>query len=164
MADAEPRHQHVGIEELSAPSGGDHPVGRESPWAALSDLHARLGRLLAGTGGESAQPGGGWRPAADVEETDTAYRVEVELPGVDRDDVTVEFGGGELAVTGQVTQRERIGWWRTRTRPVGRFAYRVELPTDIDPAQVSATLGDGMLTVTVPKSANTRRRRIPIHT
>lgn len=163
MADVEPRHQHVGIAELSAHNGGDHPVGRESSWAALTDLHARLGRLLAGPGGEGAQPGGGWRPAADVEETDTAFRVEVELPGVDRDDVSVEFGGGELAVTGQVTQRERVGWFRTRTRPVGRFSYRVELPTDIDPDQVNATMGNGMLTVTVPKTANARRRRIPIH-
>jgi HSP20 family protein len=45
-----------------------------------------------------------WTPAADLTETEDAYLVEVELPGVKRDDITVETSGGELAVAGEYTR------------------------------------------------------------
>jgi HSP20 family protein len=145
--------------------GWGPPVGL-SPWAELGELHDRMGRLLSETFGktfpDADRGGGGWRPAADVEETDEAYVVELELPGVNREDVSVEFGGGELAVTGEVKKRERVGFLRTRTRPVGRFDYRVHLPAEVEQDQVTASLSDGVLTVRVPKSEHARRRRIPI--
>jgi HSP20 family protein len=90
--------------------------------------------------------------------------VELELPGVKRDDVTVEFGGGELTVSGQVKERERKGFLRTRTRPVGRFDYRVSLPAEVEEDKVTASLSDGVLTVRVPKTERARQRKIPIST
>ena len=74
----------------------------------------------------------------------------------------MEFGGGELAVTGEVKERERVGLLWTRTRPVGRFDYRVILPAEVEEDQVAASLSDGVLTVRVPKSERSRPRRIPI--
>jgi HSP20 family protein len=140
-----------------------------SPWNELADLHVQMGRLLSETFGERIADvfredarEGGWRPAADVEETAEAYLVELEVPGVEREDVSVEFGGGELAVSGEVKERERVGFLRSRTRPVGRFDYRVSLPADVQDDQVTASLSDGVLTVRVPKTEKARRRRIPI--
>jgi HSP20 family protein len=141
-------------------------MDRWSPWAELSELHERMDRLMSEAFGQgfadADRAGGGWRPAADVEETAEAYVVELEIPGVKREDVSVEFGAGELAVTGEVKQRERVGFLRTRTRPVGRFDYRVHLPADVEQDQVSASLSDGVLTVRVPKTEKARRHRIPI--
>lgn len=145
-------------------------VDRWSPWAEFADLHERMGRLLAqldgafgaGPGAAFGDRAGGWRPAADVEETDEAYLVELELPGVTGEDVSVEFGGGELSVTGEVKQKERVGFLRTRNRPVGQFTYRVQLPAEVQDDQVSASLSDGVLTVRVPKTEKARRRRIAI--
>jgi len=133
-----------------------------SPWAEFGALHERMGHLLSETLGETFGEGGGWRPAADVEETAEAYLVELELPGVKRQDVSVQFGGGELAVTGEVKQRERVGFLRSRTRPVGRFDYRVSLPAEVEDDQVTASLADGVLTVRVPKTERARPRKIPI--
>lgn len=141
--------------------GWGRPVGW-SPFGELAELHEQMGRLLATTFGDGDRGGDGWRPAADVEETDEAYLVELELPGVKRDDISVEFGAGELVVTGQVTRRERVGFLRSRTRPVGRFDYRVHLPADVEQEHVDASLSDGVLTVRVPKTEKARRRRIPI--
>ncbi len=138
------------------------PGGRWSPWAEFTEFHNRMGRLLAETLGDVDRPEGSWRPAADVEETTDAYLVELELPGVKRDDVSVEFGGGELSVTGELKERERVGFLRTRTRLVGRFDYRVSLPADVEQDQVTASLSDGVLTVRVPKNEQSRPRRIPI--
>jgi HSP20 family protein len=137
-----------------------------SPWVEISELHDRMGKLMSDlveqTFGEGFPAGSGWRPAADVEETADAYLVELELPGVKRDDVTVEFGGGQLTVSGQVKERERVGFLRSRTRQVGRFDYRVDLPAEVDEDNVTASLTDGVLTVRVPKTECARQRKIPI--
>ena len=142
--------------------GWKAPVGRWSPWAEFIELHDRMGRLLSEAFGDAHRPGGEWRPAADVEETAEAYVVELELPGVKREDISVEFRGGELAITGEVKERERVGFLRTRTRLVGRFDYRVSLPADVQDDQAHASLSDGVLTVRIPKSEKARPRSIPI--
>jgi HSP20 family protein len=136
------------------------PVG--GPWAEFSELYEQMGRLLSEAFTGLDRAAGGWRPAADVEETDDAYLVELELPGVKQDDISVELGGGELAVTGEVKERQRVGLLRTRTRRVGQFDYRLSLPADIEEDQVSASMSNGVLTVRVPKTASARPRKIPI--
>ncbi|MGI5125365.1 Hsp20/alpha crystallin family protein [Pseudonocardia sp. CA-107938] len=151
----------------NAARSGSAPATRpgRSPWAEFTELHDQMGRLLEeafGPIGAGGVFGSGWLPAADVEETGDAYVVEVELPGVQREDVSVEFGGGELAVTGEVKERERVGFLRKRTRPVGRFDFRVALPAEVQEEQVTASLTDGVLTVRVPKAEHARQRRIPI--
>ena len=156
-------HRNHAVEQKDQSARGASPLaGRWSPWTEFTELHERMGRLLSQAFGDAERPGDGWRPAADVEETADAYVVELELPGVKRDDVSVEFGGGELTVTGEVQERERVGFLRTRTRLVGRFDYRVSLPADVEQDQVTASLSDGVLTVRVPKNEQSRPRRIPI--
>jgi len=103
-----------------------------------------------------------WTPLADVSETDDAYHVEVELPGVRREDVDVHVSGRELSVSGEFKQRERAGLFRTRTRRSGRFEYRTVLPEDIDADRVTAELADGVLTVRVPKQEAAKPRRVPV--
>lgn len=61
-------------------------------------------------------------PAADVVETDSAYVIEVELPGVRREEVDVELNGDELVITGEVIDRKREGRCSRRTRRVCEFA------------------------------------------
>jgi HSP20 family protein len=105
-----------------------------------------------------------WVPLGDVEETDDAYEIDVELPGVDQDDVVIEVNGREVTVAGEIKEKERTGIMRRRTRRVGEFQYSVTLPGDIDPENVTAQLDGGVLTVTVPKSQRAKPRRVPIGT
>jgi len=106
-------------------------------------------------------PGGlAWSPLADVSETDDAYLIEADLPGVKQDQVSVEVSGGDLVISGEITRRERAGVLRRATRRQGRFAYRTMLPADAD--QVSASLSDGVLTVRVAKAETAKPRRIEI--
>ena len=132
----------------------------------FAQLHERMDRLvgevLGETGSTAAWPGLGWRPPADVEETADAYLVEIELPALKREDVSVEVSAGELVVDGEIKERQRVGWLRTRTRRTGHFHYRLSLPDDIDPDAVSATLAEGVLNVRIPKTERARRRRIEV--
>lgn len=101
-------------------------------------------------------------PAVDIEETSDAYIFEMELPGLSRDDITVEAGQNELHISGHVVEKERTGIVRHRTRRSGQFSYRVALPAGTDPDRISATYKDGVLTVTVPRSEDSRPRRIDV--
>ncbi|MBT2493237.1 Hsp20/alpha crystallin family protein [Streptomyces sp. ISL-96] len=123
-----------------------------------------MGRLWA-----SAVPGGGglvpdvpWEPAGDIEETDDAYVLELDLPGLRKDQVSVEVLDSELAVHGEVKEKERTGVVRRQTRRVGQFDYRMSLPADADAERISAELTNGVLTVHVPRAEKAKPRRIEI--
>jgi HSP20 family protein len=106
---------------------------------------------------------GSWTPLADVRETEDGYLVEIDVPGVKRKDLTVEIAGTELRVTGEIVEKEKVGWLRHRTRRVGQFSYHTQLPADIDAEHISADLVDGVLTVRVPKTEAAKPRRITIN-
>jgi HSP20 family protein len=103
-----------------------------------------------------------WAPPVDIVETDDAWVVEAELPGVDPDDVSVEVRDSELSISGEIKERERAGILRRRTRRVGAFDFQVTLPGQADTEHVEATLRDGVLTVRVPKPEQARPRRIEV--
>jgi HSP20 family protein len=106
---------------------------------------------------------GGW-PSMDVEETEKEYRVTAELPGLEERDVEVLLQDGLLTVRGEKKVESEN---RNRTyseRFYGRFERQIPLALDADDSAVSATFRNGILTVTVPKSARAveRSKRIPI--
>jgi HSP20 family protein len=139
------------------------PAMRWDPFAEFEDLYDRMGRLMGSVSGGpvrqlAALP---WSPLADVSETEDAYLIEADLPGVSQDQVSVEASGGDLVISGEISsRRERAGVLRRATRRQGRFEYRTMLPADADPDQVSASLADGVLTVRVAKAETARPRRI----
>jgi HSP20 family protein len=142
---------------------------RREGWEPLGDLEQiseRMRRVLEQTFGAVDWPllpsDGEFSPLVDIEEADDAYIVEAEVPGVDRNDLDIELVGNELAITGEIREREHKGIMRRRTRRTGRFAYRVRLPDQVDPDQIEANLADGVLTVRVPKSEAAPRRKVEV--
>lgn len=148
---------------IGAPATGD--LVRE-----LDSLNHRLRRYLDSwdefpsllDGQFGVDDGPGFIPLADVEETDDAYLVEIELPGVKRGDIDVTLSGRQLSVSGERKEKERVGILRRRTRVTGRFHYEVTLPAADPDAEVTAGYDAGVLTVRVPKPEADRPRRIPV--
>ena len=136
---------------------------RWDPFREFEQLQEEMGRLVqsvwspAGVGN-----GGAWTPFADVEEAEDAWIIEVELPGVDRKDVNVEMRNSELVISGDVKEKERKGILRRRARRTGHFEYHVTLPGESDEEHIEAKLHDGILTVRVPKTEQTKARRIEV--
>jgi HSP20 family protein len=117
---------------------------------------------LAGPPDDAPRP---WVPSVDVEETEDAWIVEAELPGVSRDDVNVELRDSELVISGEVKERERQGILRRRTRRTGMFEFRVTLPDmtgNVGDDAIDAQLKDGILTVRIAKPEQSRPRRIAV--
>ena len=119
-------------------------------------IESVLAPARGGNGGAS------WSPFVDIEETEDAWIVEAELPGVDRKDVTVELRDSELEISGEIKERERKGILRRRTRRTGRFEFRVTLPGSTNPENVQANVKDGVLTVRIPKQEEASRRKIEV--
>jgi HSP20 family protein len=146
---------------MGSPGQPPRVTRRWDPFRELDQLYDRMNQIWdAGTG--TTKDTERWVPLADVEETDDAYVVEVELPGVAESDIDIEVNDREVTVTGELKERERQGILRRRTRRVGEFQYSVTLPGDIDADNVDAQLEHGVLTVTVPKSQRAKPRRISI--
>jgi HSP20 family protein len=144
---------------LSVPSTARTTV-RWDPFRELDQLYERLNHLWeTGVGTEGADR---WVPLADIEETDDAYVIELELPGVKQDDVDIEINGRELTVSGEVKEKERTGILRRRTRKVGEFTYSVTLPGEINDDNITANLDSGVLTIRVPKSQKGKSRHVTI--
>ena len=137
-------------------------VARWDPLGELDRLNRRLTSYLDSWRGLPDLVGDGFTPLADVEETADAYVVEVELPGVGREDIDIEVGGRRVSLRGERKEKERVGILRKRERTVGRFSYEVTLPGDVDEDGVEARLDGGVLTVRLPKPERERPRRIEV--
>jgi HSP20 family protein len=131
---------------------------RWDPFAEINRLNHQLANYL----GHWPTTADAFTPLADVEETDDAYAVEIELPGIRRDDLDIELTGRRLTVSGERKEKERVGILRRRERVVGRFRYEVTLPGTIVEDAVEAHLDNGVLTLRVPKPESERPRRITI--
>jgi HSP20 family protein len=137
------------------------PVTRWDPVGELESLQDRLTQLMQRTAanGDGAAP---FIPLVDIEETEDAWIVEADLPGVKPEDVNVEVRGTELAISGEIKEREREGMLRRRTRKTGEFDYHITLPGEADADRIEAQLENGVLTVRVPKPEQERPRRVEV--
>lgn len=89
--------------------------------------------------------GSDFSPACDIEETESSYLINFDLPGVRKDEREEQ-------------ERNRRLWERS----YGSFTRTFMLPTGIDPDQVEANYEDGVLCISVPKSESTKSRQIRI--
>ncbi|MEV5339653.1 Hsp20/alpha crystallin family protein [Streptomyces sp. NPDC052676] len=128
-------------------------------WDPLAELR-RLWRDMDRAVDRSTPAWGGvaWVPAVEEDETDDAYEIRAELPGVPRERITVDVDEHELRISGDLGEAEG----RALSRRGGRFFYRTSLPTGADPDRAEAELTDGVLRVRLPKTAAPKRRRLRI--
>ncbi|MFF0268300.1 Hsp20/alpha crystallin family protein [Kribbella sp. NPDC004536] len=104
----------------------------------------------------------GFTPLADLEETDDAYLLEIELPGVKKKDINIDVEDRRIVISGERPEQKRTGWLRRQNRSWGRFRYEVVLPDPVDEDGIEATLDDGVLHVRVPKSSARQRRHVEV--
>ncbi|HEX4741185.1 MAG TPA: Hsp20/alpha crystallin family protein [Caulobacteraceae bacterium] len=98
-------------------------------------------------------------PAVDLKETDEAYKICAELPGLRPEDIELEIKGEALVLTGHKTEEkdDHRAAYRISERRFGRFERRFPLPPDVDRGKIEAAFHDGVLTVTLPREASAER-------
>lgn len=105
-----------------------------------------------------------WMPAVDIRETDNAYVLEAELPGMTKKDIHITLENNVLRLGGERRFEHNVDQesYHRVERCYGSFSRSFTLPSAVNPDQVEASFKDGILTVTVPKSDEARPRRIAI--
>ena len=94
-------------------------------------------------------------PATDIKETDKAYLLDVELPGLTREDVDLSIEGDMLSICGHKAEtRDDAGAaYRISERRFGRFERGFPLPADVERDKIAAEFRDGVLKITLPRNA-----------
>ncbi|MGD9765506.1 MAG: Hsp20/alpha crystallin family protein, partial [Candidatus Binatia bacterium] len=142
-----------------------------SPVTLMRSFMEDLDRLFEGlVGGGSRTPqarGGGrservWMPAVELFERDNQLVVRAELPGVERDQIRVEFDDDRLVISGERREEREDRQQGFTERIYGRFYRMIPLPEGVDPEQARATFNNGVLEVTIPVPQRQSARRIEI--
>lgn len=114
----------------------------------------------------AAQAGGLRSPALDVSESEQAYTVKLDLPGVAKEDVKIAIDGRRISIEAQ-TRREdekkegdRVVY---RERSLASYARSFSVAADIDQAESSAKLDNGVLTLTLTKRGTSAAARITVN-
>jgi HSP20 family protein len=105
-----------------------------------------------------------WMPRMDLHETDNAFVVEADLPGMAIEDISVQVEGTTLVIAGERKgeQSSRTGNITHLERSFGRFQRAMTLPAAVQVDAVEAKYTNGVLTVTVPKAEEAKTKRIAI--
>jgi len=106
----------------------------------------------------------GWSPRTDIVETDTAHQLILELPGMEKKDISIKVEDRLLVISGQVERKEESEDLRIRRqeRFSGSFSRRFRLPAGIETDKIDAEFKNGLLTVTLPKSEAAVGREIQV--
>jgi HSP20 family protein len=139
-----------------------HEISRFDPFEELRHVEQQLARAIQSLGVEPPFERE-FVPVADIEETDDAFLIELELPGIKKSAIDIEVANRRVVITGERQERQRTGVVRRRNRIEGRFRYEVMLNADVDEDHVQAALDDGVLSVKIPKSKADHPRRIEVH-
>ncbi len=141
-------------------------------WRPMGDVltvHDRINRLFEDFYNRDPERGGdissSWFPATDIYETKDDYVFRLEVPGMAKEDVKIEFDQSALKIRGE--KREEKGVNRENYHRIesysGVFERSFVLPKDVDVMKIQAEMRDGILELRVPKSEEKKARAIPIN-
>ncbi len=93
-----------------------------------------------------------WEPSMDIRETDDAYVINVDLPGIDRKDLKLSFEDNVLTIAGQKKSHhdDNVRAFHTE-RLFGHFKRTLLIPEKVNADEIKASYKDGVLTITIPK-------------
>jgi len=137
---------------------------RWNPFVELDEMQQRLNRLFVDRPAEKDVAFADFMPAVDIQETDNEFVFKADLPDVKKEDVKVHMQDGVLAIEGerQKEKEERGKRFHKIERQYGRFVRRFALPTDVDTEKIRAEFKDGVLNVTIPKTATAKPKLIDV--
>lgn len=140
---------------------------RWDPLREIDTLQRRMNRLfermIPTDGGERG--GLTFIPAAELEETDDAFKLKLEVPGIEKKDINVEVTPEAVSITGErrsETTTEREGYTRSEFR-YGKFQRVIPLPSTVQHDKVQAEYKDGILWLNLPKAESEKQKAFKVN-
>jgi len=132
------------------------PQSPSSLWPSFFEPMRRLGSQIADI----------FSPPSDASKTDNAYKVEIELPGVKEEDISVDVHGNLVTIKGEKrsSHEEKGKTYFFSERTYGAFQRTFRLPPDVDHEAIEAHTENGVLILTMGrrKDETAQGRSIPI--
>lgn len=135
------------------------------PLTNFEDLRGEMGRVFDACTGNAGLcfPRARAFPAINAWESEDSIFVEAEVPGMKLEDLEVEVLGRDLCIKGTRSEERSEGTnFHRRERVYGEFTRHLALESDVDCDAVKAVLKDGVLTVTLPKAASAKARKVNV--
>lgn len=138
-----------------------------TPFGELATFRREMDRVFERFFGEFPRldlSGAGWTPHLDMTETKDRVIVKAELPGLEAKDLDITISGNTLSLKGEKRQvkEEHDEHRHLLERSYGAFTRTVELPAPVAADKIKAAFKNGVLTITLPKTEEAKRKAIPI--
>lgn len=140
---------------------------RYSPSREMRTLQREIDRVFDGFFGGAENNNNGnatWTPRVDLAETEEGYLIHLDVPGMSKEDLDINFHDNVLTVSGErkaEETNEQRNYVRVE-RAYGSFYRSFTLPKAIKHDEIEANYQDGVLTVRVPKAEESKPRRIEV--
>ncbi len=140
------------------------PALSEEMFDMRRQINRMFDNLFRGELPEPSELDGIWNPSVDIAERENEYLVKVELPGVNKDDVRITLEENLLTIRGEKKQEKesKDANYHRMERSYGSFQRSFTLPTSVKADKIDASYRDGILTVTLPKADEAKRKQIEV--
>jgi len=140
------------------------------PFRNVAALQDRINRMFEdsfsqASGSEDEMSSYGWRPSVDIYEVEAGIVIKADLPGVKKEDVSVEVKDNILTLKGMRTQDADSGdeCYFCQERNFGQFQRTFTLQYNVAPEKIKASFKNGVLKVTVPEPEEEQPRKIRVN-
>lgn len=140
---------------------------RWQPWKEVDSFKQEMDNMFnnfLGRYSDRDWGSGAWQPSVDLVENDDNFLMTAELPGMKKEDITLNLVNNVLTLKGEKkTERElKEDKYYRLERSAGSFQRSFNLPADVQVDKVTAEFKDGVLKVTLPKKEEVKPKSIPI--
>ncbi|OKH21269.1 Hsp20/alpha crystallin family protein [Chroogloeocystis siderophila] len=138
---------------------------RWQPFQEIETLRRQMDQVFEELAGNNQQPETFWKPAVELKDTEDSLILRAEIPGVEGKDLDVQVTREAVAIRGEYRREQQAqerGLFRSEFR-YGKFQRVVGLPVAIQNDQVQAEFKNGILTLTLPKVTEARRKVVKVN-
>ncbi len=129
---------------------------------SLLDRYNRSSRRTMAKNDDRTFEVGDWMPVVDIEETENAFAIKAELPGVEKDDVSISIDKGVLTIKGEKKEETEDKKRHRVECSYGSFVRSFTLPQSVNINEVAAEYNNGILNLTIPKSEEAKPKEIEV--
>jgi HSP20 family protein len=105
-----------------------------------------------------------WMPLTDILEDDNRYCLNIDLPGIKKEDVKINYTNGQLSISGErkMESEEKNTKYHRAERSYGKYYRSFTLPQKIKENEIDAEFKDGQLKISIPKSEEAKPKQLEI--
>ncbi len=148
-------------------------IVRFSPERELLNVEREFNRLFQSFGnrfglnqenGNEEYENAVWTPLTDISEDPDNFKIKLDLPGINKNDVKIAFSDGQLTISGERRQEKETkdSKYHRVERAYGKYYRSFTLPQQIQHEKIEAEFKDGQLSITIPKAEEAKPKEIEV--